>query len=85
MTDKELLRVYNKLKSLLAKRSRVFTKIMFSKDETEITLLNLKLLSIEKQLYEIEKIIDKYYVRINELLKEKQAQRNDKRKIKRTN
>lgn len=74
MTDKELLRVYNKLKSLLAKRSRVCTKIMFSKDETEITLLNLKLLSIEKQLYEIEKIIDKYYVRINELLKEKQEQ-----------
>lgn len=74
MTDKELLRVYNKLKSLLAKRSRVRTKIMFSKDETEITLLNLKLLSIEKQLYEIEKIIDKYYVRINELLKEKQEQ-----------
>ena len=71
MTDKELLRVYNKLKSLLAKRSRVCTKIMFSKDETEITLLNLKLLSIEKQLYEIEKIIDKYYLRINELLKEK--------------
>lgn len=74
MTDKELLRVYNKLKSLLAKRSRVCTKIMFSKNETEITLLNLKLLSIEKQLYEIEKIIDKYYVRINELLKEKQEQ-----------
>lgn len=74
MTDKELSRVYNKLKSLLAKRSRVCTKIMFSKDETEITLLNLKLLSIEKQLYEIEKIIDKYYVRINELLKEKQEQ-----------
>lgn len=74
MTDKELLRVYNKLKSLLAKRSRVCTKIMFSKDETEITLLNLKLLSIEKQLYEIEKIIDKYYLRINELLKEKQEQ-----------
>lgn len=74
MTDKELLRVYNKLKSLLAKRSRVYSKIMFSKDETEITLLNLKLLSIEKQLYEIEKIIDKYYLRINELLKEKQEQ-----------
>ena len=74
MTDKELLRVYNKLKSLLAKRSRVCTKIMFSKNETEITLLNLKLLSNEKQLYEIEKIIDKYYVRINELLKEKQEQ-----------
>ena len=74
MTDKELLRVYNKLKSLLAKRSRVCTKIIFSKDETEIILLNLKLLSIEKQLYEIEKIIDKYYVRINELLKEKQEQ-----------
>lgn len=74
MTDKELLRVYNKLKSFLAKRSRVCTKIMFSKDKTEITLLNLKLLSIEKQLYEIEKIIDKYYVRINELLKEKQEQ-----------
>lgn len=74
MTDKELLRVYNKLKSLLAKRSRVRTKIIFSKDETEIILLNLKLLSIEKQLYEIEKIIDKYYLRINELLKEKQEQ-----------
>lgn len=74
MTDKELLRVYNKLKSLLAKRSRVCTKIIFSKDETEIILLNLKLLSIEKQLYEIEKIIDKYYLRINELLKEKQEQ-----------
>lgn len=74
MTDKELLRVFNKLKSLLAKRCRVYSKIMFSKDETEIILLNLKLLSIEKQLYEIEKIIDKYYVRINELLKEKQEQ-----------
>lgn len=36
MTDKELLRVYNKLKSLLAKRSRVCTKIMFSKNETDL-------------------------------------------------
>lgn len=84
MTDKELLDMWDEVVKLSVKRCRLRAKIMFSKDEVETTLLELKLLSTEERYDKLTNILDKECERVSELLEQYRSKRNDKRKIKNT-
>ena len=70
MTDKELLDMWDEVIKLSVKRCRLRTKIMFSKDEVETTLLELKLLSTEERYDKLTNILGEECERVNELLEQ---------------
>lgn len=77
MTDKEILEMWDEVKKLSVQRCRLRTKILFAKDETEITLLKLKLLSIEERYDKLTNILGEECERVNEVLKQYRSKRND--------
>lgn len=85
MEDKEILDMVDEVVKLSVQRCNLSTKILFTEDETEITLLKLKLLSIEERYNKLINILGEDCERVNEVYKQYRSKRNDKRKIKRTN
>ena len=77
MTDKELLDMWDEVVKLSVKRCRLRAKIMFSKDEVETTLLELKLLSTEERYDKLTNILGEECERVNELLEQYRSKRND--------
>ena len=77
MTDKEILEMWDEVVKLSVQRCRLRTKTLFLKDETEIILLKLKLLSIEKRYDELTNILGEECERVNEVLKQYRSKRND--------
>ena len=77
MTDKELLDMWDEVIKLSVKRCRLRAKIMFSKDEVETTLLELKLLSTEERYDKLTNILGEECERVNELLEQYRSKRND--------
>jgi len=63
--------------SALLSRRNSGAKIMFSKDEVETTLLELKLLSTEERYDKLTNILGEECERVNELLEQYRSKRND--------
>lgn len=77
MTDKEILDMWDEVVKLSVKRCNLRTKILFTKDETEITLLKLKILSVEERYDKLTNILGEECERVNEVLKQYRSKRND--------
>lgn len=77
MTDKEILDMWDEVVKLSVKRCNLRTKILFLKDETEITLLKLKILSVEERYDKLTNILGEECERVNEVLKQYRSKRND--------
>ena len=77
MTDKEILDMWDEVVKLSVKRCNLRTKILFTKDETEITLLKLKILSVEERYDKLTNILGEECERVNVVLKQYRSKRND--------